>query len=180
MVSIESILDVVPAVGVIVALVYYALTIRNQTKSRQTQIFMQLYEAKYNREGLEAYFQLINWQWENYDDYQQKYGPFTHPELAAIMESQISYFEGLGILVQDGMVDIDIVNKIAGRRINQVWCTFEAVIHGIREMTRGPGSDYAESFESLANEIIKLRRQKGLHLFEDRIHPTSTLYQERA
>jgi hypothetical protein len=64
MVSIESILDVVPAVGVIVALVYYALTIRNQTKSRQTQIFMQLHEAKYNREGLEAYFQLINWQWE--------------------------------------------------------------------------------------------------------------------
>lgn len=163
----------------IIALTYYALTIRNQTKSRQTQIFMQLHEEKYDREGLEAFFNLQNWHWEDYDDYQRKYGPYTHPELAAIMESQTSYFEGLGILVQDGMVDINIVNRIAGRRINQLWYKFEAAIKDIRKMARGPGSDYAESFEYLANEIIELRKQKGLHLFEDRIHPTSTLYQER-
>ena len=163
----------------IIALTYYALTIRNQTKSRQTQIFMQLHEEKYDREGLEVFFDLQNWDWEDYDDYQRKYGPYTHPELAALMESQVSYFEGLGILVQDGMVDINIVYKIAGRRINQLWHQFEAVIKEIRKMARGPGSDYAESFEYLATEVIKLRRQNGLELFEDRIHPTSTLYQER-
>ena len=165
-------------ISLTVAAIYYTITIRNQTKSRQTQIFMQLYEEKYDREGLEAFFQLRNWQWDDYNDYQQKYGPRTHPEEAAIMESQISYFEGLGILVQEGMVDTDIVYKIAGRRINQIWYTFEAAIEGIREMPRGPGSDYAESFEYLANEIIKLRRQNGLNLFEDRIHPTSKLAQK--
>ena len=170
---------IVSSVGMIIALTYYALTIRNQTKSRQTQIFMQLHEEKYDREGLEAFFDLQNWHWEDYDDYQKKYGPYTHPELAAIMESQTSYFEGLGILVQDGMVDINIVYRIAGRRINQLWYQFEAVIKEIRKMARGPGSDYAESFEYLATEVIKLRRQNGLQLFEDRIHPTSTLYQER-
>ena len=140
---------------------------------------MQLYEEKYDREGLEAFFQLTNWEWDDYDDYQQKYGPFTHPDQAALMESQTSYFEGLGILVQDGMVDINIVYRIAGRRINQLWYTFESVIKDIREMARGPGPDYAESFEYLANEMIKIRREKGLPLFEDRIHPTSKLYQEQ-
>jgi hypothetical protein len=45
MVSFESILDVVPAVGVIMALVYYTLTIRNQNRTRQAQLLMSLYEA---------------------------------------------------------------------------------------------------------------------------------------
>jgi hypothetical protein len=76
---------------------------------------MQLHEEKYDREGLEAFFDLQNWHWDDYDDYQKKYSPYTHPELAALMESQTSYFEGLGILVQDGMVDINIVYRIAGR-----------------------------------------------------------------
>lgn len=48
MVNVESFLDWVPAIGVTIALVYYALTIGNLTKSRQTQIFMQLYEEKYD------------------------------------------------------------------------------------------------------------------------------------
>ena len=178
MVSVESILDVVPAVGVIVALIYYTFTIRNQTKSRQTQMFMQLHEAKFDREGLEAFFNLNNRKWDDFDDWMKKYGPSTHPEQAAIMESQISYMEGLGILVQDGMVDINIVYRIAGRRIIQLWYRLETVIKGLREMAPGPGPDYSEYFEYLANEMIKIRKQKGLPLYEDRLHPTSTLNQK--
>ena len=39
----------------------------------------------------------------------------------------------------------------------------------------GPGMDYVENFEYLANEIIKIRRQRGLKLPLTRLHPTSTL-----
>lgn len=179
MVSVDSILDMVPALGVVIALVYYSLTIRAQTKSRQTQMFMQLHEVKYDREGLEAFFRLTNRNWIDFGDLMEKYGPRNHPEEAAMFESQLSYMEGLGIFVQEGMVDIDIVNKIAGRRILQIWQQFEQVIKDLRQMEPGPGPDYCESYEFLANEIIKIRKQKGQTLFEDRIHPTSEQYQER-
>ncbi len=176
--TLQFVRDTVAIVGVIAAFIYYVLTVRNQTKSRQTQMFMELHEAKYDRDGLEAFFNLYNRKWKDFDDHQQKYGPMTHPDQAAIMESQISYMDGLGILVQEGMVDIDLVYKIAGRRIIQLWHQLETVIKGLREMAPGPGPDYSEYFEYLANEMIKIRRGKGLPLFEDRLHPTSTLHQE--
>ena len=179
MVSVDSILDMVPALGVVIALVYYSLTIRVQTKSRQTQTFMQLHEVKYDQEGLETFFKLQNREWNDFDEYMEKYGPYTHPEETAMYESQVSYMEGLGILVQENMVDSDIVNKLAGRRILQTWQKFEQIIREVRLMEPGPGPDYCESFEFLANEIIKIRKKEGLTLYEDRLHPSSTQYQER-
>jgi hypothetical protein len=71
------------------------------------------------------------------------------------------------------------VNKIAGRRILQIWQQYEQVIKDLRMNKPGPGSDYCVSFEFLANEIIKIRKSQGLTLFEDRIHPTSERYQQR-
>lgn len=177
MVEIQTLVDLLTPISITAGVIYYVMVLRNQTKSRQTQMFMQLHEAKYDREGLEAFFSLFNRQWDDFDDWMEKYGP-NHPEKAAIHESQISYMEGLGILVQEGMVDIELVYKIAGRRIVQLWFMLETVIKGLRKRATGPGPDYAEGFEYLANAMINIRKQKGLPLFESRLHPTSTLNQD--
>lgn len=156
------------------SIIYYASVLRNQNKTRQTQTFLQLHEAKYDHEGLEAFFKLQNRDWDDFEDYMEKYGPYTHPEETAMYESQVSYMEGLGILVQEGMVDINIVDKLTGRRILQTWQKFEQIIKEVRLMQPGPGPDYCESFEFLASEIIKIRKKKGLTIYEDRFHSTST------
>jgi len=179
MVDYQALSIVFAGLSIAVSIVYYASVLRNQNKVRQTQMFMQLHEAKYDREGLDAFFKMQFREWKDFDDYMEKYGPRDHPEESAMYESQISYLEGLGILVQEGMVDINIVNKIAGRRILQHWQKFEQVIKDLRMMAPlGPGHDYCESFEFLANEILKIRKREGLPLYEDRIHPTSQQYQK--
>ena len=50
MVTFETVLDVVPAVSVAVALVYYGLQIRNQNKARQAQLYAQIYDEPLYRQ----------------------------------------------------------------------------------------------------------------------------------
>ena len=96
--TLQFLRDTTAIVVGIAAFIYYILTIRAQTKSRQTQMFMQLHEVKYDREGLEAFFRLHHREWNDFDDYMEKYGPSSHPEEAAMYESQVSYMEGCNCL----------------------------------------------------------------------------------
>jgi len=75
----------------------------------------------------------MNLEWENFDDYMEKYsGVRGHYEIAAALESWISYFDGLGILVKDNVIDLDMVYNIAFSRILFIWFKFETIIKGFR------------------------------------------------
>ena len=178
LVSLQTILTYLTLISVPIGVFYHIMMLRNSQKARQTEMLMRLHESKHDKEGLEAFFRVLSMDWKDLEDYQEKYGPYSNPEMAAIMESQVSYFEGLGVLVKDRTVDLNTVYSIMGRRIIQTWYKLEKLIKDLREMARGPGPDYSESFEYLANELIKIRKQKGLPLYEDRLHPTSTLHHE--
>ena len=140
---------------------------------------MQLHQSKYDQKGLENIFLLMNLKWKTFDDYMEKYGGITgNIELAAALESWLSYFDGLGILVKEGMIDLDMVYNVSFSRILFLWFKFETII---KEFRKSPWNmpDYCQNFEYLANKIIEVRREKGLPTpYVSEIHPTSTLYQE--
>jgi hypothetical protein len=182
MIELSVIRDLVAIFGVIAGFTYYVLTVRanqrnqkQQLETRKTQMFMQLYQSKYDREGLENAFTILNLEWDDINDYMEKYGLAEHPDIGAMVESQSGYMEGLGILVKEGMVDIEMVYKVAGSRILLLWFKMETMLKGFRDPFWGV-PDYAENFEYLANEMIKMRRQKGLPIpYLNYLHPKSTL-----
>ena len=45
MVTLETVLDVVPALGMIVALVYYCMTLRNTSKARQRELIFLRFQS---------------------------------------------------------------------------------------------------------------------------------------
>jgi hypothetical protein len=171
------ILNTIQTVSVVVGIIYYLTIMRNSHKARQAQMLMQLHESKYDLEGMLSYFTLLNTSWEDFDDYFKRYSRIPNPEFQAKMESQMSYYEGLGVLVKNKMVDVNTIHDMMGSRIMSVWMKYETIIRGWREKTEGPGPDYCENFEYLADEIIKLRLQKGLPLNVHHIHPTSQQFQ---
>ena len=172
------ILSTIQTASVVVGIIYYLTIMRNSQKARQAQMLMQLHETKYDPEGMLAYFTLLNATWEDFDDYFQRYSRIPDPEFTAKMESQMSYFEGLGVLLKNKMVDVNTVYDMMGSRIVSLWIKYESVIKGLRAMERGPGHNYSENFENLAMEMIKIRKRKGLHIFPQHQHLTSTLNQE--
>ena len=58
MLTIESILQVVPALGVIFALIYYSMTLRYTTKARQRELIF-LRAQSYSMEYANAYADVV-------------------------------------------------------------------------------------------------------------------------
>jgi len=69
--------------GLIVAITYYSFQIRNQNKTRQAQLFMRIYQDRNKHENMVRWFTLMNWTWEDYDDWLQKYDN-AEPEIASL------------------------------------------------------------------------------------------------
>ena len=88
---------VLTGIGIIVSILYYAMVLRNTQKARQIEMLQRLHETKYDVEGLQQYFTLMAWKWEDFDDYMQRLGGRNNPETSSIMESQMSYLDGLGV-----------------------------------------------------------------------------------
>ena len=103
----------------------------------------------------------------------------NNPKHAAVMESQMSFFEGLGVIIKKQVIDLDTVYDIFSNRIISLWLKYETVIKGLRRTVgAGPGENYCENFEYLANEMIRIRKQRGTSFPLQYLHKTSTLHKE--
>ena len=96
MIELSTIRDIVTIFGVIAGFSYYVLTVRNAQKIRQSTMLSQLHDSKYNLENMRAYFNIITREWTDFENYVEKYGGWTNPEQAAILETQMSHMEGIG------------------------------------------------------------------------------------
>jgi len=180
MVEVSVIRDLVAIFGVIAGFSYYVLTVRNAQKARRTDTFMRLYQSRHQPETHRRYWKLIRLEWDDFEDFMQKYGPEANPEIAALRTSLWSEYDGIGMLVQDNMVDLETVHRMLFQGIVGIWYKYEAIIKGLREMENGPGPNYYENFEYIATELIKLRKERGLSLPVQNIHPTSSLLRDES
>ena len=85
MIDYQTLSIVFTGLSISIAAFYYINTLRNAQKTRQIQMFMQLYESKYDQEGLEALFTLMYLEWEDFDDYMEKYSHVTGNNKISVM-----------------------------------------------------------------------------------------------
>jgi hypothetical protein len=178
MLDLSVIRDIVAILGVIAALSYYVIIVRSAQKARRTDAFMRLYQSRYRPETHRRFWELMRLEWEDFDDFMMRYGFETNPEIATLGTSLYSEYDGIGMLVQDNVVDLETVYRMMSASIVMAWYKYETIIKGLREMENGPGPRYFENFEYLANELIRMRRENGDPLPISYLHPTSTLHPE--
>jgi len=176
MVSLEVVAILLSGISISASLFYYTTTLQNASKARQIEMLQRLHETKYNVEGLQNYFELLALTWEDFEDYLLRFGGPNNPLIASKMESLTQYYDGLGLLLKNKVIDLDTVYEISGNRILSYWFKFENIIKGLRTFESGPGSEYCLNFEYLADELIRIRMQKGTSFPVHNIHPTSTLH----
>lgn len=158
-------------VGIVIAL----FQLQGIKETRQAELFMHIYETEKNHENSVRWFKLDSWEWEDLDDWHRKYGKGASPEIEALPYEQFSIYDGLGMLVKEKMVDVNTVFNMMGSGIVIIWYKFETIIRWNRETI---GACFFEHFEYIANEMIKMKKQKGFPLPIADLHPTSTLHQE--
>ena len=180
-ITFQTIFQFLQTMSIMVGIAYYLMILQNQQKTQKhqqetqkTQLFMQLYQSSFNVENSETYWDIISWQWETHEEYQEKYGPRANPDKAYRAIAYYYVFDGLGMLVRNNVVDINTVYRMLGRRIINIWFKIETTIERVRKQL-DPGPDYLEDFEYLAMEMVRMRKEKGIPLPLDYLHPNSKL-----
>ena len=130
--TLTMIKDIVTILGVIGGLTYYIISVRNQNRTRQAQLFMSLYDHYNDPEYWKNYRHIIYEQkYNTVEEYNEKYADEETNYIANA--SLMSYYSGVKLLLEKGLIDKDLVEKLMGYNIHSLWKKRESVILDRRE-----------------------------------------------
>jgi hypothetical protein len=144
-----------------VGITYYLMILNNQQKNqqvafetRQAQLFMQIHSQWKDREFIRRFYDTLNnWEWKDNKDFWSKYGQEANEEAFITMIEIAWYFEGVGHLLRDKLIDIRLVEALYVDRVIRIWEKMYPITVGLRESERNP--DYYGNFEYLYREMKK-------------------------
>ncbi len=160
MVTLETILSVVPILSLVVVLSYYSLQIRNQNRTRQAQLYMNLFLEISSQQWMMKHATLLNQEWEDYDDFEKKYGSDEHPEHYAMRRSMWTQLDNIGAMLANKLLDPDMVYFLIQMRANMQWKKWEPIIKEQRIRYTNP--DDCMYFEYLVKTMDRVRKIRGI------------------
>ena len=169
MVQIENLPLVLTGLGLTASVLYYTMVLRNSNKTRELQLRAQeqaletrqaaLFTQIYNKFGEAEYAKnwsaVMQWEFKDYDDYRAKYSPQTNPEAVGQWGSVARFFHGVGVLVDRGLVDIQLVYDLMADLVIMAWEKMEVVTLSSRERIGSP--DHGLAFENLYKKLKEMR-----------------------
>jgi len=159
MASFELLAIILTGLGLTASITYYAMVLRNQNKTRQAQLFMQVHSQWKDRAFIKGFYDMLNnWEWENIEDFWAKYGQNVNEEAFITAAEVCFHFEGVGQLLRDGLIDIDLVDSMYSTRAIDLWEKLYPIAKYLRAQAFGrPNPDYYKNFEYLYTTLKKRR-----------------------
>ena len=158
MIDARTVIELLTPLSITMGVIYYVLVLRNQNKTRQIQLLMQLSDRR-NEERARRGLELLEMEWTDYDDFERKYGSDNNPENFAMRTAYWHNFNTQGMLLKRGLVDADTLFSSGGNSAMFHWQKFGSVIKEIRRRYNMPL--YCTPFEYLAEENGKYLKRKG-------------------
>ena len=160
MVSFEFIGLVLTGLSISASILYYANVLRNQTRTRNAQLFMNLYQTIISEDFNQRFIEMLGAEWKDYEDYLAKYGPIDNPNVAARRFSTWQVYNGIGFLLMEKYVELGKVEQLfGGHGPSMLWNKWEPIILDLRSRLESPS--YMLGFEYLANSIEESRKKQG-------------------
>jgi cytochrome c oxidase assembly factor CtaG len=152
MVDVQTVSIVIASASVVAGIIYYSFQVRHQTKVRQTDTVMRLYSTYSSNEFREALIKVMSLQFEDYEDYVKKYGPWFSDEPAHKAMAMVAmFFDGVGVLLYKKLIDQSLIYDLFSTAIRVFWEKMKPVMLGLRRESNDP--KVFEWFEYLYNEM---------------------------
>jgi len=142
------------ATGVLVAAIYYIISLRYNMKAREMEIFRLVTSDFSSEQGIQRYATMMNMEWKDYEDFMEKYGQ-SNPEMFGKWVSQFLGWENMGVLIKSKVVTAERIYITGGIGPILAWEKFKDVIQRRRDVTWG--RDYLSNAEFLAQEMLKIK-----------------------
>jgi len=178
MASIEQFIYVVPMLALAASITYYAMVLRNQNRTRQAQLFMSFYDTLRSLEFRDQFNELLRQDYNDFDDFWEKYGQENNPEAWTKWQSVASFYHGMGILVKKGLVEPSLLDELVSPNVFMAWVVMSPVLIGFQERamrgelrSRWGGSSREDAVSKLykpwsgfeyLNDVLKKREDKQL------------------
>ncbi len=159
MVDFQSLSMTLAALSFVVAASYYAMNLREITRSRRITLTTTVLEPFMTVEGNRLFLELTQMTWNDLDDYTKKYDHRVNPENFAKRMSMWNRCHTLGSLYREGLLDLKTLYVGSGRMIIWLWFKFRPII----EMYRGTDFEARayEDWEYLAERLLEYTDSRG-------------------
>ena len=160
MIELSVIRDFVAIFGVIAGFSYYVMTVRMNQRTIRINLTNDLVQRFGTEDFITKVTELMYMEWENYDDFERKYGSDVNRENYITRMVVWGAFDSLGQLLRTGMADKDILyNSLFTYNSVQVWNKYEDILTINRKLYSSP--EGWSGFEYLAKELYKIRVQRS-------------------
>ena len=156
--EIQTAYYMIAATGVLIAAIYYIITLRNANKLRRRDMVLQRLQAPI--QFYDAYWSVMMMtDWNTLVEFYQKYGPVTNKDAIIKLNYITNHFNALGTLVEDGIVTPEEIFRLyLPYTIINVYEKFQPILMRNRIRPDGvvhnPGA--FKGYELLYNEAKRL------------------------
>jgi hypothetical protein len=161
--DVQTITVVIAGIGVIIGVVNSLLSSRKADQQRQAELFMQLYNRYITPEFRAALTELRSWSWTDFDDFMAKYGPDTNPAAYNLHISTQDVYEGIGIMVERGLIDISLVVDFVWFALGYYWQRFGPIWEEWR--VRLGHMNLADQTEALYHHIQQIKQPSAVFAY---------------
>jgi hypothetical protein len=149
--DISTIATIVTTVSIVLGVIFALMELRHLTATRKTEIIMKIYDRFSSREMVEAINKVGAAKFESIEEYRNKYGFTDVAEIAVL-------FEGLGVLLEQNLIDISLVDRLFGPTLHLLWERMQPVIY---EMRKGLNEPFFFSHYEYLNKKLNAYRKKS-------------------
>jgi uncharacterized membrane protein len=153
-VTFQTIISLLTLISLTIGVIYYIMSLRNQNKARQAQLLMNMYNALTASEVADYEFMLRNLEmkgiqdWEKIMDNREQYRAFNF---------WLVYYEGIGVMVREGYVEIGLVAKLLSGNIIWFWERYGEGIYNLRKELNWPR--YSIELEYLHDKVVEYKKR---------------------
>jgi len=174
MIDLQTVLTYLTLISVPVGVFYHVMTLKNTRRNqeltrisqdhalvtRQAQLFMNLFESFRSLEFRKLWHEVMIYDWKDFDDWIERFNERTNPDAIASFTSVMAFFDGIGVLLREGLIDIKLVYELMAPTILVTWSRYEPIIIGDKEYFQTP--DFWGGFEYLYSKIIEIKEDPDL------------------
>jgi hypothetical protein len=145
----------IASAGVFAAAVYYILQLRHQSKVRQTDLILRMWQTTCTEEMIRSWHRLLSAEYDDLDDFTKKYGqPFSDNPVPIAFTLIAMFHEGLGVSLHRKVVDVDLIRDYFA--VGWAWKKIKPIAEGL---TKQQNSATFRWVEYLYNEVKKRQKQ---------------------
>lgn len=156
--EIQAVYYIVAAVGIFVVSANYLRVSIEDSNKKRIETTNNLMQTLISKDGIRSYFEMLNLDWTDYNDFERKYGTDFNMESAVTRFHLWATYDTIGHLLRKGLFDEETVYDAYGIFTLWMWDKFEPLLDEHRR--RYVGKDMYRGWEYLAGAMMRAKKRR--------------------